>query len=103
MTVKKSVSTEKEFEKSLKAVALKYPEGSDSPFITAIGKGEKAKEVLKIAKMNDIIIVENEELTDVLSFQEVGDSVPPETWDVLAKIFAFVFKTQKESEINEQA
>lgn len=92
------ITSEKEFHKSLafhtkqnqKAVALKYHEGSPAPIITAIGKEEIAKEILKIARMSDIIIVEDEELTDVLSFQEIGAAVPPETWEALSQIFSFV-------------
>ena len=44
-------------EKLKKAVALKYPEGAPAPFITASAKGKLAEELLKCAKMNDIIII----------------------------------------------
>ena len=49
-----------------------------------------------------IFIVEDTEITDVLSFQEVGSSVPPETWDVLAKVFAFVLNKSMTGKKNDQ-
>lgn len=80
--------------KTPKAVALKYPEGAPAPFITASAKGHLAEELLKCAKMNDIIIVENEGLTDFLSVQEIGAAVPEEAWEIVAQIFAFISKSQ---------
>lgn len=78
-----------------KAVALKYPEGAEAPFITASAKGPLAEELLKCAKMNDIMIVENSDLADYLSVQDLGTSVPEETWEVVAQIFSFIAKSQE--------
>ncbi|WP_318663962.1 EscU/YscU/HrcU family type III secretion system export apparatus switch protein [Treponema sp.] len=75
-----------------KAVALKYPEGAEAPFITVTAKGELAQKVLDIAKDNDIAVVQNNELTEFLSVQEIGTCVPENVWPVLAKIFAFVMQ-----------
>lgn len=75
-----------------KAVALKYPEGAEAPFITVTAKGELAQKVLDIAKDNDIAVVQNSELTEFLSVQEIGTCVPENVWPVLAKIFAFVMQ-----------
>ncbi len=73
-----------------KLVALKYPEGAPAPFITAISSGNQTKRLLEIARENGIPVVENEGLADFLSVQEIGQCVPEETWDAVAKIFAFV-------------
>ena len=78
-----------------KAVALKYPKDAPAPFITAVGKGALAEDVLKIAKMNDIMILENTNMTDFLSVQEVGTAVPEEAWEVLAQIFSIIIKSQE--------
>ena len=75
-----------------KAVALKYPEGAEAPFITVTAKGELAQKVLDIAKDNDIAVVQNNELTEFLSVQAIGTCVPETVWPVLAKIFAFVMQ-----------
>lgn len=79
-------------QKIKKAVSLKYPEGAPAPFITASGKGIVAEKILEAARENDIKIVENKELTDFLSVQEIGTCVPESIWPVLAKIFAFVMQ-----------
>lgn len=79
-------------QKIKKAVSLKYPEGAPAPFITASGKGIVAEKILETARENDIKIVENKELTDFLSVQEIGTCVPESIWPVLAKIFAFVIQ-----------
>lgn len=79
-------------QKIKKAVSLKYPEGAPAPFITSSGKGVLAEKILEAARENDIKIVENKELTDFLSVQEIGTCVPESIWPVLAKIFAFVMQ-----------
>ncbi|MCQ2610638.1 MAG: EscU/YscU/HrcU family type III secretion system export apparatus switch protein [Treponema sp.] len=78
-----------------KAVALKYPEGAAAPFITATGTGNMAEKIIDIAKENDVKVVQNLELAEFLSVQQIGSSVPEEVWPVLAKIFAFVLESQK--------
>lgn len=79
-------------QKMKKAVSLKYPEGAPAPFITASGKGVLAEKILDTARQNNIPVVENKELTDFLSVQEIGTCVPENIWPVLAKIFAFVMQ-----------
>lgn len=79
-----------ELDKKIKAVALQYPEGAPAPFISATAKGKSAEKMLQVAKENDITIVQNPELTDFLSVQEIGTCVPESVWPVIAKIFAFV-------------
>ena len=76
------------------AVALKYPEGAEVPFITAKGKGDLAEKIIGIAKENNIYIEENAPLVDLLSVQEINDAVPEEAFEALACIFAFVLERE---------
>jgi len=78
-----------------KAVALKYPKGSPAPLVAASGQGFLAKKMLEIAEKEKIPIVQDKNLSELLSVQEIGAAVPPETWEVLAKIFAFVLKVER--------
>ena len=55
-------------------------------------KGELAKKVLQVAKENDIKIVQNEDLVNFLSVQEIGSCIPEQVWSTVAKIFAYVIK-----------
>lgn len=78
-----------------KAVALKYPQGASAPLIAASAKGYLAEKMLEIAEREKIPLVKNGELTDFLTVQEIGSIVPPETWEAVAKIFAFVADLKK--------
>lgn len=77
-----------------KFVAIKYKEGVEAPFITAKGTGEKADFILQIAKENNVHIQQDSNLVDFLGNQSVGDFIPEETWDVVAKIFAFIIDSK---------
>ena len=79
------------------AIALKYPENADAPFITTKEKGVLAKKMIEIAKENNIPLVENNEIANVLSLQEVGDCIPESTWVSVAKIFAFIQNLEKKN------
>ena len=78
-----------------KAAALKYSKGASAPMIAASGKGFLAKRILEIAEREKIPIVQNDSLAELLTVQEIGAEVPEETWEVLAKIFAFVLKLER--------
>ncbi len=79
-------------EKELKAVALKYPEWADAPFISASAKGYVAEQMLKVAEENDVPVVQNENMADVLSLQNIGQYIPEETYAAVAAIFVFISK-----------
>ena len=74
-----------------KAVALRYPENAPAPFICASGKGELARRILEIAQENKIPVVHDE-------VQEIGSFIPEQTWEAMAKIFAFVAELEDENE-----
>lgn len=73
-----------------KAVSLRYPENADAPYISAIGKGQIAQKMLEIAEENNIPVVDNANLTNVLSIQSVGDIISEDVYEAVAKIFAFI-------------
>ena len=76
----------------LKAVALRYPEWADAPFISAKAKGHAASQLLKIADENGIPVVQNAEMADVLSVQNAGQLIPEESYAAIAAVFAFIAK-----------
>lgn len=79
----------------LKAVAIKYPENTDLPFISTKAKGELAKKLIQIAEEQKIPVVKNITAVNVLSVQEIGSAIPENTWEVIAKIFAAVVECDK--------
>ena len=79
-------------EEIFSAVALRYPDWADAPYISAKAKGSVAKRLVEIADENDFPVVENAEMANVLSMQSVGSFIPESTYEVIATIFAFVIK-----------
>ncbi len=77
-----------------KAVALKYPQGAEAPFVVANGKGLLARRIIEEAQNNDIKIEENTPLVEFLSEIQVGSLVPPQTWEILAQIFSVILKEE---------
>ena len=81
-----------------KAIALKYPENTYAPFVVASEKGFLAQKLLEIAEKNNVPIVKNDALANVLSLQEIGSFIPENTWEAMAKIFAFIVHLEEKNE-----
>lgn len=77
------------------AVALKYPEKADLPFISAKAKGKLAEKLIEIAEQNKIPVIKDEFAANILSVQEIGSAIPESTWEIVAKIFAAVVEANK--------
>ena len=75
------------------AVAIKYePERYDAPFVVAKGADYLAQKIKDVAKENRIEIVENKPLARMLYANvEVGSVVPPELYQAVAEVLAFVY------------
>ncbi len=76
-----------------KAVALKYDGKIDNaPKVTASGKGETAKNIIKIAQENEIPIKKDEDLVELLSKIDIDKEIPDNTYKAIAEIFTFIYK-----------
>lgn len=78
------------------AVAIKYePEVYDAPFVVAKGADYLAQKIKDVAKENHIEIVENKPLARMLYANvDVGSVVPPELYQAVAEVLAFVYHLQ---------
>ncbi len=78
------------------AVAIKYePEVADAPVVIAKGEDHLAARIKEVAKENKIEIVENKPLARMLYANvEVGEAVPPELYQAVAEVLAFVYHLQ---------
>ncbi|MCM1089663.1 MAG: flagellar biosynthesis protein FlhB [Butyrivibrio sp.] len=78
------------------AVAIKYdPEVADAPLVLAKGEDYLAAKIKEIAKENHIEIVENKPLARMLYANvDVGQAVPPELYQAVAEVLAFVYHLQ---------
>ena len=76
------------------AVALKYDNNSGTaPVVVAKGADYLAYKIKDIAMENDVEIVENKPLARMLySNVEVGDEIPPELYQSVAEVLAYVYK-----------
>ena len=73
-----------------KAVALRYPEWAEAPYIAASASGKAAERLCRIAAVHGVPLVADASAVDMLSIQRVGDFIPEDAYRVIAGIFAFV-------------
>ena len=78
------------------AVAIKYdPQMADAPVVIAKGEDFLAARIKEVAKENHIEIVENKPLARMLYANvDVGAMVPPELYQAVAEVLAFVYHLQ---------
>ncbi|MCX5750880.1 MAG: flagellar biosynthesis protein FlhB [Candidatus Saganbacteria bacterium] len=80
------------------AVALKYAAPKmKAPQLLAKGQRKIAEEIRKIAEAANIPIVENEPLArSIYRTTSVGEAVPPELYQAIAEVLAYVYKIKRE-------
>ena len=80
-----------------KAVSLKYDDTKNqAPTVTAQGKHETAKAIIKIAQKNNIPIKQDEDLVNMLSEIELNQEIPIELYKAVAEVFSFVYEMANE-------
>jgi len=79
------------------SVALKYDtEKAGAPIVLAKGVDELAMQIRKIAKGNEVPIVESPVLTRSLYHTtEVGDQIPDQLFTAVAQVLAYVFQLKR--------
>lgn len=81
--------------KEKKAVALEYKEEYYAPKVTAKGKGIVAENILEKAKEYGIETYIDEELLDSLMALSLGEEIPKELYEIVAKILVYVEDVDK--------
>lgn len=75
-----------------KAAALKYDQkANQAPLIVAKGKGDVAKNIIKIAQENNLPIKKDEDLIELLSKLDIDKEIPPSMYKAVAEIFSFIY------------
>lgn len=77
------------------AVALSYEPGDVAPKILAAGKGHVAQKIIDSAKENNVPFYKDNKLADTLSKLDIGETIPPELYEVVAEILVFVDGMEK--------
>lgn len=73
-----------------KSAALRYDQGYEAPIVTAAGIGLIADKIIEKADENNIPIVYNKELAELLQNVDIGESIPPEIYGIVAEVIAYV-------------
>lgn len=75
------------------AVALHYDHlPGTSPKVAATGRGEMARRIVAAAEAAGVDIVEDPDLLEVLGRVPVGEDIPPELFQAVAEILAFIYR-----------
>ena len=79
-----------------RAVALTYdPANHDAPVVTAAGQGAVAEEIIRRAREAGVPVTEDPRLAAVLSQIDVGQAIPPELYEVIAEVLAYVYRLEE--------
>ena len=77
--------------KPTRAAAISYdPNDHDAPVLAAFGEGYVATKIIEIAKESGVPVLPDPGLVSTLSKISVGDEIPPEMYEAVAKVLAFV-------------
>lgn len=80
------------------AIALRYDIEKDAvPLVLAVGKGNIADYILKVAEEYGIPLYEDKGLAGILSKLEIESEIPPELYVLVAEILAFIFKLESKA------
>jgi len=75
------------------ASALAYNMGAETaPRVVATGKGLIAERILELAREYDVPIREDPVLAEALSMLHLGEMIPPELYQAVAEVLAFVYR-----------
>lgn len=75
---------------------IKYDEEQGkSPTVVAHGTGQVAEKIIELAKKNNVYLQEDSSLLQNLLDIDLGDSVPPQLYGVIAEIFILLEEIEK--------
>lgn len=78
------------------AAVIRYDENSDKgPQVVAHGKGQIAKQIIELAKKNNIHMQEDPMLVENLLDMDLGDNIPPQLYAVMAEILLLIEQMEK--------
>ena len=81
-----------------RAIAIKYNPEESAPKVVAKGKGYMAEKILEQAKENEVKIFEDAELVKEFENIELGEHIPPELYEVVARVLIFITDLDKQYE-----
>lgn len=80
-----------------RAVAVRYDrETMSAPAVVAKGEGFVARKIVERALEAEVPIVEDAALVSALLSLELGEEIPSELYQVVARVLAWVYRLDKE-------
>lgn len=73
-----------------KAVAISYNTDMNAPTIVASGQGKVAENIIEAAKKSEVPVYEDQKMATILTKLQVGDQIPEELYEAVAKVLLFV-------------
>jgi len=73
-----------------RSVALRYDESLPAPMIVAKGRGHQAERLDRLARDAGVPIVSDGAIVAGLEPLDIGEFVPPEYWELVARVLAFI-------------
>ncbi|MDM5315084.1 EscU/YscU/HrcU family type III secretion system export apparatus switch protein [Fictibacillus sp. b24] len=78
------------------AAVIRYNEDTgQAPSVVAQGKGDVAKQIISLAQQHDIPLQEDHRLIGELLDMDLGESIPPQLYAVMAEILLLVEELEK--------
>jgi flagellar biosynthesis protein len=78
------------------AAVIRYDEGaSQAPTVVAQGKGDIARQIINLAQQHDIPMQEDHRLIGELLDMDLGESIPPQLYAVMAEILLLIEELEK--------
>lgn len=79
-----------------RAAALKYEPGKPgAPTVVAAGQGYIAREIIRTAQSHGVPLRREPALAAALQKVELGGEIPPELYQAVAEVLAFVFRLEQ--------
>ena len=87
----------KETRQKREAAALTYDAGKDrAPRLAAKGSGFVAEKIIELAVKHGIPIRNDPALVQILSKLDIDEAIPPELYQAVAEVLAFVYQLNEE-------
>ncbi|MDR3265133.1 MAG: EscU/YscU/HrcU family type III secretion system export apparatus switch protein [Synergistaceae bacterium] len=78
-----------------KAVAVEYDQENAAPTVTAKGEGFVARRIVEIAQEANVPVVEDAALVSALLSLELGQEIPVELYEAVARILSWIYRLEK--------
>lgn len=84
--------------KKKQAVALEYDKENTegAPKVVAVGQGQLAEKIVALARENGVPVFEDIELVEKLVRIPPGLEIPPQLYEAVARVLAFLYRLEAE-------